>query len=44
LPNKIGAWARIIATDVAPLREAVDKMWRASRADITGYQPAASRK
>ena len=44
LPNQIGAWARIIATDATPLREAVDKMWRASRADITGCQPAASRK
>jgi len=44
LPNQIGAWARIIATDATPLREAVNKMWRASRADITGYQPVPGRK
>lgn len=44
LPNKTGAWARILATDAAGLRAAMFAAWAAARELLTGSAPIPRRK
>ena len=44
LPNRGGAWARVLAADGAELTETMHALWSALRARITGHLPARRRK
>lgn len=44
LPNKTGAWARILATDAAGLKSAMFAAWAAAREILTGKPPIQRRK
>jgi urease accessory protein len=44
LPNRAGAWARILATDAAALRAAMFNAWSAARRLLTGAMPVQRRK
>ena len=44
LPNRAGAWARILATDAAALRTAMFNAWSAARNILTGAMPVQRRK
>ena len=44
LPNRCGAWARLLATDGADLSETMILLWAALRAMVTGHAPAPRRK
>tara|TARA_Y100001934_G_scaffold281159_1_gene389965 strand:- start:1771 stop:2613 length:843 start_codon:yes stop_codon:yes gene_type:complete len=44
LPNEIGVWARIVAAEVADLRQTIECLWAAAREDITGSKPSKRRK
>ena len=44
LPNRCGAWARLLASDGADLSETMTQLWAALRATVTGYPPARRRK
>jgi len=44
LPNKTGAWARILANDAAGLRAAMFAAWAAARELLTGSPPIQRRK
>jgi urease accessory protein len=44
LPNRAGAWARILATDAAALRAAMFNAWAAARTLLTGAMPVQRRK
>jgi len=44
LPNRAGAWARILATDAAALKTAMFNAWSATRKLLTGAMPVQRRK
>jgi urease accessory protein len=44
LPNRAGAWARILATDAAALKAAMFGAWSAARNLLTGSLPVQRRK
>ena len=44
LPNRAGAWVRVLARDAIGLRSALHAAWAGARAEITGQAPAARRK
>jgi len=44
LPSEVGIWARIIASEVADLRRAMDYLWHAAREDATGHRPSKRKK
>jgi urease accessory protein len=44
LPNRSGAWARILASDAAALKEAMFNAWSAARNLLTGAMPVQRRK
>jgi urease accessory protein len=44
LPNKSGAWSRILATDAAALKTAMFCAWAAIRQTLTGSAPTPRRK
>lgn len=44
LPNRTGAWARILATDAAALKAAMFSAWSAARNLLTGSMPVQRRK
>ncbi len=44
LPNRTGAWARILATDAAALKAAMFNAWSAARQLLTGAMPVQRRK
>ncbi len=44
LPSEVGIWARIIASEVADLRHAMDYLWHAAREDATGHRPSKRKK
>ena len=44
LPNRCGAWARLLAADGAELTETMHALWAALRAAVTGHPPARRRK
>lgn len=44
LPNKTGAWARILANDAAGLKAAMFAAWAAARGVLTGSPPIQRRK
>lgn len=44
LPNRCGAWARLLAADGAELTETMTRLWTALRACVTGHVPAPRRK
>ena len=44
LPNRCGAWARLLAADGAELTETMHALWVALRAAVTGHPPARRRK
>jgi hypothetical protein len=44
LPNRAGAWARILATDAAALKAAMFNAWSAVRRLLTGSMPVQRRK
>ncbi len=44
LPNRGGAWARLLAADAAELTETMTGLWAALRARVTGHLPAPRRK
>ena len=44
LPNRSGAWARILAIDAAALKEAMFNAWSAARNLLTGAMPVQRRK
>lgn len=44
LPNRCGAWSRILASDGASLRRATEAAWAAAREAITGERPRRRRK
>jgi len=44
LPNRSGAWARILANDAAALRAAMFQAWSAARNLLTGSPPVQRRK
>jgi len=44
LPNNAGVWARIIASEVSDLRQAITRLWEAAREDVTGGKPSKRKK
>jgi urease accessory protein len=44
LPNQLGAWSRILATDAAALKAALFCAWAAVRRALTGVAPTERRK
>ena len=44
LPNRCGAWARLLASDGTELTESMTRLWAAVRASVTGHLPAPRRK
>ncbi len=44
LPNRSGAWARLLAADGAELTETMTRLWAALRESVTGHLPARRRK
>ena len=44
LPNRAGAWARLLAADGAELRRAMAQLWTALRARVTGHPPPPARR
>ena len=44
LPNRAGAWARLLATDGVALRRTMTQLWAALRTRLTGHPPAHRRK
>ncbi|MBE30602.1 MAG: hypothetical protein CL401_05085 [Acidiferrobacteraceae bacterium] len=44
LPSEVGIWARIIASEVADLRQVMEYLWFAAREDATGHRPLKRKK
>lgn len=44
LPNRCGAWARLLAADGAELGETMTQLWTALRVRVTGHPPGPRRK
>jgi urease accessory protein UreH len=44
LPSEAGIWARIIASEVADLRHAMEYLWFAAREHATGHRPLKRKK
>ena len=44
LPNQSGAWARIVAPNIAEIRLGISELWRAARKMVKGSFPSIRRK